>query len=140
MKIAIVASEFNEHVMTPFLEACVDQLTSHGIELAPEDITRVPGAVEIPLIAQRYAASGRYDAVICLGAVIRGETTHYDYVCQQASYGCQKVALTHDLPIIFGLLTTENDEQAFDRLGGKHGHKGRDYADTALAMARLPRL
>lgn len=140
MKIAIVASQFNQHVMTPFLAGCVDQLASHGIHLAPEDITQVPGAVEIPLIAQRYAASGRYDAVICLGAVIRGETTHYDYVCHQVSYGCQKVALKHDVPIIFGILTTENDEQAFDRLGGKHGHKGRDYADTALAMARLPRL
>lgn len=140
MKIAIVASQFNEHVMTPFIEGCVDQLISHGIELAPEDITRVPGAIEIPLIAQRYAASDRYDAVICLGVVIRGETTHYDYVCHQVSYGCQKVALQHDIPVIFGILTTENDEQAFDRLGGKHGHKGRDYADTALAMAQLPRL
>ena len=139
-KIAIVASEFNEHVMTPFLDGCVDQLKAQGITLAKEDITRVPGAVEIPLIAQRYAASGQYDAGIALGAVIRGETTHYDYVCQQASYGCQKVALKYDVPVVFGLLTTENDEQAFDRLGGKHGHKGRDYADTALAMARLPRL
>ncbi len=140
MKIAVVASKFNEHVMSPYFEGCVDQLKNHGVILATEDVTWVPGAVEIPLIAQRYAASGHYDAVICLGAVIRGDTTHYDYVCQQVSYGCQRTALKYDLPIIFGVLTTENDEQAFDRVGGKQGHKGKEAADTALAMARLPRL
>lgn len=140
MNIAIVVSEFNEHITSALLEGCIEQLNAHGIKLKPDDITSVPGAVEIPLIAQRYAASTHYDAVICLGAVIRGETTHYDYVCQQVSYGCQQIALKYDLPIIFGVLTTENDEQAFDRVGGKQGHKGKEAADTALAMARLSRL
>lgn len=140
MKIAIVVSKFNEHITLPLLEGCMSQLNSYEIAITPADVTWVPGAVEIPLIAQRYAASGHYDAVICLGAVIRGETTHYDYVCQQVSYGCQRTALQYDLPVIFGVLTTENDEQAFDRVGGKQGHKGKEAADAALAMAQLPRL
>ena len=140
IKIAIVVSQFNEHITTPLLQGCVEQLQSQGITIMPKDITHVPGAVEIPLMAQRYAKSERYHAVICLGAVIRGETTHYDYVCQQVSYGCQKVALKYDMPIIFGVLTTDNDEQAFDRIGGKHGHKGKEAADTAIAMTKVIKL
>lgn len=89
------------------------------------------------MIAQQYARSGNYQAVICLGAVIRGETGHYDYVCQQVSDGCQQVALTHNIPVIFGVLTTENVEQALDRVGGSHGHKGRYAADAALEMVGI---
>jgi 6,7-dimethyl-8-ribityllumazine synthase len=93
--------------------------------------------VEIPLVAQSLAKTGRFAAIICLGAVIRGETGHYDYVCGQVSDGCQRVALDNDLPIIFGVLTTDNEEQALDRVGGRHGHKGREAADTAVTMISL---
>jgi len=95
---------------------------------------KVPGAFEIPLIAKKMAQSGTFDAIICLGAVIRGATTHYDYVCEQVSQGCQQVALAYDVPVIFGLVTTETRAQAWDRVGGERGHKGVDAADTALAM------
>ena len=139
MKIAIVTSKFNEPVTSKLYQGCVDRLSEKGISVnETTDVRWVPGAIEIPLIAQRYAKSGEYDAVICLGAVIRGETPHFDYVCQQVSYGCQRIALKYDLPVVFGILTTENAEQAFDRLGGVHGHKGQDAADTAIEMASLP--
>ena len=136
MKIGIVTSRFNEPVTSKLYAGCVERLQQLDVTLQEEDSCWVPGAVEIPLIAQRYAQRG-YDAVICLGAVIRGETTHYDYVCQAVSYGCQRVALDFDVPVIFGILTTENGEQAFDRLGGAHGHKGRDAADTAVEMVKI---
>ena len=97
----------------------------------------MPGAVEIPFIAKRLAKKNKHAAIIALGAVIRGETTHYDYVCQQVSDGCQHVALEYETPVIFGVLTTENDEQAWDRLGGSHGHKGVDAANCALAMQSI---
>ena len=135
MKIAIVISRFNEPVTRKLYAGCVERLQELNVVLDEADSCWVPGAVEIPVIAQRDAQRG-YDAVICLGAVIRGETTHYDYVCQSVSYGCQRVALDFDVPVIFGILTTENSDQAFDRLGGAHGHKGRDAADTAIEMIR----
>ncbi len=132
-KIAIVVSEFNELITRKLYEGCLARLHEHGILVDEyEDVCWVPGAIEIPLMAQRFARSRKYTAVICLGAVIRGETTHYDYVCQQVSYGCQRVALDQDLPVVFGILTTENTEQAWDRVGGAHGHKGRDAADVAV--------
>lgn len=137
MKIAIVISLFNEMITTPLLEGCLARLKERGIDVDAVPVTRVPGAVELPLIAQQYARSGNYQAVICLGAVIRGETGHYDYVCQQVSDGCQQVALTHNIPVIFGVLTTENVEQALDRVGGSHGHKGRYAADAALEMVGI---
>lgn len=133
MKVAIVTSRFNEPVTTKLYEGCVQRLLQLGIQLSEQDSCWVPGAVEIPLMAQRYAKQG-YAAIICLGAVIRGETSHYDYVCQSVTFGCQRVALDFDVPVIFGILTTENDEQAFDRLGGAHGHKGEDAAQTAYEM------
>lgn len=133
MKIAVITSRFNESVTTKLFEGCVQRLEELGVTLGDDDIRWVPGAVEIPLIAQRYAKKS-YDAIICLGAVVRGETTHYDYVCQQVSYGCQRVALDYDIPVIFGVLTTENGAQAFDRVGGAHGHKGRDAAEAAVEM------
>jgi 6,7-dimethyl-8-ribityllumazine synthase len=100
----------------------------------------VPGAVEIPFAVQRLAQLNRYDAIIALGAVIRGETTHYDYVCEQVSQGCQRVMLDFDCPVIFGVLTTENEAQALDRVGGNHGHKGKDALDCALQMIAIDHL
>src|SRR5207237_476285 len=97
-------------------------------------IAWVPGAVEIPIAAQRFAQTGVFDAIIALGAVIRGDTSHYDYVCEQVSQGCQRVALENDLPVIFGVLTTEDEEQAKARAGGGEGHKGREAIDTAVAI------
>ncbi len=136
MKIAVVTSRFNEMITQPLYAGCVARLEELGVVLREQDSCFVPGAIEIPLVAQHYAQKG-YAAVICLGAVIRGETTHYDYVCQQVSYGCQRVALDFNIPVIFGILTTENDQQALDRIGGVHGHKGRDAADTAVQMLTL---
>ena len=98
---------------------------------------QVPGAIEIPLVAKLLAESNRYKAIIALGAVIRGETSHYDYVCDQVSQGCQKVMLDFNIPVIFGVLTTENEEQALARVGGVHGHKGIDAADAALEMIQV---
>ena len=132
--LAIVVSQFNEEVTQELLQGAVKRLNSLGFTTNDITIIEVPGAVEIPIIAKRLAAQKSYEAIIALGAVIRGETTHYDYVCDQVSQGCQRVSLDHDIPVIFGVLTTENDAQAWDRLGGKHGHKGADAADCALAM------
>jgi 6,7-dimethyl-8-ribityllumazine synthase len=111
-------------------------------ELVPNDqplVISVPGAIEIPFIVQKLAKAGGYDAIVALGAVIRGETTHYDYVCDQVSTGCQSVMLQYDLPVIFGVLTTENLAQALDRVGGAHGHKGKDAIDVAFHMISLNR-
>lgn len=137
MKIAIATSLFNEHVTVPLLEGCLARLQELGVDVNTVPVTRVPGAVELPIVAQQYARSGCYDAVICLGAVIRGETSHYDFVCEQVSHGCQQVALTHNIPVIFGVLTTENREQALERVGGSRGHKGRYAADAAVEMAHV---
>jgi len=137
MKIAIAVSRFNEKVTQALLDGALARLSELGVDVASTPVTHVPGAVELPLVAQQYARSHDFDAVICLGAVIRGETSHYDYVCQQVSYGAQKVALTHNIPIIFGVLTTEDMAQALDRLGGSHGHKGRDAADAAVEMIQV---
>ena len=135
--IAIVVSEFNQPITNQLLHGTHNRLNQLGI--APEQIktVKVPGAVEIPLAAKLLAKTKRYHAIICLGAVIRGETGHYDYVCQQVSYGCQKIMLEAELPIIFGVLTTDNVAQALDRVGGNHGHKGEEAADAALAMIKL---
>ncbi len=100
-------------------------------------LVEVPGAVEIPFVANRLAKKRQVRAIVALGAVIRGETTHYDYVCDQVSQGCQRVMLDHDIPVIFGILTTENEEQAWDRLGGNHGHKGKEAVDCAVMMHLL---
>lgn len=132
--IAIVVSEFNREITQALQEGAVQQLLQKGLNESQILVVCVPGAVEIPLLAQRLALSRSFDAIIALGAVIRGETTHYDYVCQQVSQGCQQVALTYDIPVIFGVLTTESETQAWDRAGGEFGHKGKDAADAALAM------
>ena len=135
--IAVITSLFNDNITLLLKSGAIERLIECGI--SPDQITAldVPGAVEIPLIAQQCAKLNRYDAIICLGAVIRGETSHYDYVCDQVSRGCQQVMLQYDLPVIFGVLTTENEDQALDRVGGAHGHKGRDAADAALTMIAL---
>lgn len=137
--IALVISRFNEDVTRLLYEGAIERLKE--LAFLDENITTVwvPGAIEIPIAAQKLANSNQYKAIIVLGAVIRGETTHYDYVCQQVSFGCQKVALENQIPVIFGVLTTENEEQAFDRTGGKHGHKGRDAVNAALEMVSLLR-
>lgn len=132
--IAIVVSTFNEPITKALKEGALQQLTEFGFK--PNDITlvEVPGAVEIPFVAQILAKKNQVQAIIALGAVIRGDTTHYDYVCDQVSQGCQRVMLDYNLPVIFGVLTTENEAQAWERVGGTHGHKGKDAVDCALMM------
>lgn len=136
-KFGIVVSEFNSHITEKLLEGALTRLQECGINKNDITYIKVPGAVEIPLTALMLAKAKKYAAIICLGAVIRGETTHYDYVCDQVSAGCQKVMMDYQIPVIFGVLTTENDEQAEERVGGKHGHKGHDAADAALRMVEV---
>lgn len=136
MRIAVICSRFNEPVTKALFEGCLERLSQLNIAVSEHDQAWVPGAIELPIVAQRYAQSG-YDAVICLGAVIRGETSHYDVVCDSVTHGCQRVALDTGVPVILGVLTTENGDQAWDRLGGRHGHKGHDAAETAVEMVRL---
>lgn len=138
--VAIVVSLFNQDVTSKLLDGALQRLKLLGI--LEEDITvvEVPGAVEIPFVMARLMRQEKYKVVIALGAVIRGETTHYDYVCQQVSSGCQQVSLEYDVPMVFGVLTVENEDQAWDRLGGEHGHKGEDAADCAVAMLNALRL
>ena len=135
--IAIVVSLFNRPVTKALEDGALDALSKAGF--MPEQITlvEVPGAVEIPLVAKALAEKNKFGAILALGAVIRGETTHYDYVCEQVSRGCQEVMLAFDVPVVFGVLTTENEAQAWDRLGGAHGHKGHDAVDAALAMVQV---
>lgn len=135
-KIAIVVSDFNAHITEKLLEGALNSLLKHKTQDSIK-IIHVPGAVEIPLVVKALAITKKYEAIIALGAVIRGETGHYDYVCEQVSQGCQQVMLEYMLPVIFGVLTTENNEQALDRIGGKRGHKGEEAADAAIQMIQL---
>lgn len=137
MKIAIVVARFNEFITSKLLSGCVDCLIRH--EVADEDLTVawVPGAFEIPMAAKKLAESGKYDAVICLGAVIRGATPHFDYVCAEASKGIAQVSMQTGVPVAFGVLTTENIQQAVERAGTKAGNKGVDCAMTAMEMVNL---
>ena len=139
MKVAIVASRFNEIIVNKLLGGAVDGLVRHGVE--EENITAawVPGAFEIPVAASRLARSGEYDAVICVGAVIRGDTSHYDYVCSEVSKGIAQVGLSTGIPVLFGVITTENIEQAIARAGSKAGNKGYDCALSAIEMVNLIR-
>ncbi len=136
-KLAIICSEFNEPVTSKLLSSAKSRLKDTGYADRDYDSFLVPGAVEIPLLAKRLASTQKYDAIICLGAVIRGETSHYDYVCSQVSQGTMQVSLEFDLPVIFGVLTTENADQAFARAGGSHSDKGVESVDTALSMLEL---
>ena len=134
MKVGIVAARFNEFIVSKLVAGAQDALVRHDIDLA-----WVPGAFEIPLIASKMAKSGKYDAVIALGAVIRGSTTHYDYVCSEVSKGIANVSLNSDIPVMFGVITTENIEQAIERAGTKAGNKGYDCALGAIEMVNLIR-
>ncbi len=133
-RIAIVTATFNKDVTDRLCSAAIARAAERGIVLHDSDVTWVPGAVEIPIMAQHYAKTGRYDAIIVFGAVIYGETDHYDYVCQHVTYGCQKVSLDNHIPVIFGVLTTRNLEQALARSGGDKGHYGIECVDTAISM------
>ncbi|MGI6008213.1 MAG: 6,7-dimethyl-8-ribityllumazine synthase [Ruminococcus sp.] len=139
MKIGIVAARFNEFIVSKLLSGAVDGLVRHGVN--EEDITAawVPGAFEIPLMAEKMAQSGKYDAIICVGAVIRGATSHYDYVCNEVSKGIAQVGLQSGIPVLFGVVTTENIEQAIERAGTKAGNKGYDCALSAIEMVNLMR-
>ncbi len=139
MKVGIVASRFNEFITAKLLGGALDGLKRHAVDEEDIYVAWVPGAFEIPLIASKMAKSGRYDAVICLGAVIRGSTTHYDYVCNEVSKGIATVSLATDIPVLFGVLTTENIEQAIERAGTKAGNKGYDCALSAIEMVNLIR-
>lgn len=130
-RIAILASRFNDLVVSRLIDGARDTLLRHGVEDADLNLIRVPGAFELPLTADKLAASGRYEAIVALGCVIRGDTAHFDYVAGGAANGLMQVALDHGLPIGFGVLTTDTMEQALDRAGGKSGNKG---ADAALAI------
>ena len=137
--VAIVVSRYNSEITQKLLDGTQERLQELGFTKERLTIIWVPGAVEIPLAAQRLARTGKYEAIICLGAVIFGETRHFDYVCEQVSQGCLQVALTHDIPVIFGVLTTDNLEQAHDRTGGKKGHAGRQSADAAFELVSVLR-
>ena len=139
LSIAIVVSRFNELVTRALLAGAQDGLARHGVEPDSVDVAWVPGSFEIPLAARKLAESGRYQAVVCLGAVIRGETPHFDHVANQASSGISRVALDTGVPVIFGVLTADTLEQAMERAGGKMGNKGYDAAVAAIEMANLMR-
>ena len=136
-EVAIVVSQFNEDITSLLLEGTLHRLKERGMSEQQIFIAKVPGAIEIPLVAKLLAKSKKYQAIICLGAVIRGETDHFDYVCQQVSEGCREVMMNFEMPVIFGVLTTKNLKQAKDRVGGKEGHKGKEAADAAIEMIEL---
>lgn len=136
-RVGIVAARFNEFIVSKLVAGAQDGLIRHGVSDDNIDLAWVPGAFEIPLIASKMAKSGKYDAVICLGCVIRGETSHYDYVCNEVSKGIAQVCMNSDIPVMFGIVTTENLEQAIERAGVKAGNKGYDCALGAIEMINL---
>lgn len=136
-KFGIAISRFNDLVTKELLSGCVDTLVRHGAEENEIQVVWAPGAYEIPLIAQKMAKSKKYDAIICLGAVIRGATPHFDYIASEASKGVAKVMLDNALPVIFGIITADTIEQAIERAGTKDGNKGRDAAINAIEMANV---
>ena len=137
MKVGIVASRFNSFIVEKLLEGAVDGLVRHGVEEKNVTACWVPGAFEIPLAAKKMAAADKYDAVICVGAVIRGDTSHYDYVCNEVSKGIAQASMKTGVPIMLGVVTTENIEQAIERAGTKAGNKGYDCALSAIEMVNL---
>lgn len=136
-RLAIAAARFNELVTRKLLEGALAALATHGVAVEDVDVVWVPGAFELPLVARRLAGSRTYDAVICLGCVIRGETVHFEHVAGQAAAGIREAGQTTGVPVTFGVLTTETLEQALDRAGGKHGNKGWDAATAAIEMSSL---
>ncbi len=139
-KFCIIISRFNDFIGSKLLSGAIDELKRHGVSDDNIDIVKVPGAFEIPLAAQKFAKSGKYNAIITLGAIIRGATAHFDYVSAELSKGIAQVSLQTGIPVIFGVLTTENIEQAIERAGTKAGNKGSDAAKAALEMANLMKL
>lgn len=139
IRVGIVASRFNEFITSKLLDGAVDGLLRHDVKEKDINVAWVPGAFEIPLIASKMAGSGKYDVVICLGAVIRGSTSHYDYVCSEVSKGIANVSLKTGVPVMFGVLTTDTIEQAIERAGTKAGNKGYDCALGAIEMVNLIR-
>ncbi|EFE28960.1 6,7-dimethyl-8-ribityllumazine synthase [Filifactor alocis ATCC 35896] len=139
MKIGIVVARFNEFITSKLLGGAMDGLIRHNVSEENIDVAWVPGAFEIPLIASKMAALKKYDAVLCLGAVIRGSTSHYDYVCNEVSKGIASISLESGIPVMFGVITTENIEQAIERAGTKAGNKGFDCAVSAVEMVNLIR-
>ena len=139
MKVGIVVARFNEFITSKLLSGAIDGLVRHDVNEDDVDVAWVPGAFEIPLVASKMAKSRKYDAVICLGAVIRGSTSHYDYVCNEVSKGIAAVSMENDIPVMFGVITTENIEQAIERAGTKAGNKGFECAEGAIEMVNLIR-
>ena len=139
LKFGIVVGRFNEFIGGKLLDGALDGLKRHGVKEEDIDVAWVPGAFEIPLIAKKMAKNDKYDGVICLGAVIKGSTSHYDYVCSEVSKGIASVSLETEKPVLFGVLTTNNIEQAIERAGTKAGNKGYECAVSAIEMANLIR-
>lgn len=139
IKVGIVASRFNEFITSKLVAGAMDGLIRHDVNEDDVDVAWVPGAFEVPLIAKKMAGSGKYDAVICVGAVIRGSTSHYDYVCSEVSKGIASVSLSSGIPVMFGILTTDTIEQAIERAGTKAGNKGYDCVLGAIEMVNLIR-
>ena len=139
MNVGIVISRFNEFITSRLLGGAMDGLERHGVSEESVSVAWVPGAFEIPVVASRMAKSGLYDAVICLGTVIRGSTDHYEYVCSEVSKGIAQVSLSTGVPVLFGILTTDNLEQAIERAGSKAGNKGYECALDAIEMVNLMR-
>ena len=139
-KFCIILSRFNDFIGSKLLSGAIDELIRHGVSDENIDVVKVPGAFEIPIAAQKFAKSGRYNAIITLGAVIKGSTSHYDYVRAEVSKGVAQVSLQTGIPVIFGVLTTDNIEQAIERAGTKAGNKGSDAAKAAIEMANLMKL
>ena len=139
LRIGIIAARFNEFITSKLVGGALDGLKRHDVKEEDIDVAWVPGAFEIPLIASKMAKSKKYDAVICVGAVIRGSTSHYDYVCSEVSKGIANVSLNSDIPVMFGVLTTDNIEQAIERAGSKAGNKGYECATGAIEMVNLIR-
>ena len=137
LRMGIVAGRFNEFIVSKLVGGAIDALKRHGVASEKIEVAYVPGAFEIPLVAKKMAQSEKYDAVICLGAVIKGSTPHFDYVCAEASKGIASVAMQTEKPVIFGILTTDTIEQAIERAGTKVGNKGYDAAVTAIEMVNL---
>ena len=137
LKVGIVAARFNEFIVGKLVSGAQDALVRHGVDTDDIEIAWVPGAFEIPLIAQKMANSGKYDMVLCLGAVIRGSTSHYDLVCNECAKGVAQVSLASGIPVLFGVVTTDTIEQAIERAGTKAGNKGYDVACSGIEMANL---
>jgi len=136
-KFGIVVSRFNEFISSKLLDGAVDTLLQHGVKEQDVSVVWVPGSFEIPMVAKKMTGSGKYDGVICLGAIIRGATPHFDFIAGEAAKGVAKVAMESDTPCVFGIITTDNLEQAIDRAGTKSGNKGREAAKTAIEMCNL---